>query len=247
MAIKKIKWQTLIEQIDAQDILDDTEQELKYIDGKINELTTSIQANELTDLMKYVDNYHLKPSEDLIWYDMDIVVSSWKEKDKRFVLLLKNKLREYIGFYRKILTDAGVQRALVYAKEFENDGNASGLERTSDSQTPQNSNLYNADEETADTLFDQAIANYASGINKNKSSSTSHTEGESSTTVTGTTWEEAKKNIELIFYNELKEYIMSIPERIYSYYSIDTLPAPLLCKKMLEHFEAVKDLLETDE
>ena len=121
MAIKKIKWETLITQIDAQDILDDTAQEMKWIDNQINALTTSIQANELYDLMKYVDDYHLKDSDNLVWKGLDIYVSSYKERDRRFILLLKNKLREYIAFYKKVLTDSGVQRALIYGKTYEND------------------------------------------------------------------------------------------------------------------------------
>lgn len=247
MAIKKIKWKTLVTQIDAQDIFDDTEQELIFIDDKINALTHSMRSKELRDLMKYVDDYHFSPSNTLVWENLDIYVSSFKEHDKRFILLLKNKMREYIGFYQKILTDSGIQRALVYAKTYENDGNASSTERGIDSATPQNSNLYDSAHPESDALFDQAIADFASSIDKNKASSESHSEGGSTTNVTGTTWEEGKKNIQLLFYNELKEYIMSLPERIYSYYSIDTIPAPELAKKFLAHLEEVREMFESDE
>ena len=50
-----------------------------------------------------------------------------------------------------------------------------------------------------------------------------------------------------MFYNELKEYIMSIPDRIYSYYSLDTIPAPQLCKTFIEHLVAVAEMMKTDE
>ena len=247
MAIKRIKWTQLVTQLDAQDILDDTAQELEYIDDKINALTGSMASKELKDLMKYVDDYHLKPSDSLVWKDLDIYVSSFKENDRRFILLLKNKLRDYIGFYRKILTDTGIQRALVYAKSYENDGNSSSIERGTDSVTPQNSNLYDSEHPESDALFDQAIADFASSIDKNKASSSSHSEGGSTTNVTGVTWEEGKKNLQLVFYNELKDYIMSLPERIYSYYSIDTIPAPELLKKFAQHLREVKGMADSDE
>lgn len=250
MAVKKIKWQTLITQISAEEVLTAVMDEIEDIDDLLN--GEDLSSDMLKELAQYVINYHLKglvndePNTNLVWKNLDIVVSSWRENDKRFILLLKNKLREYVLFYKKILTDSGVQRALVYSKEYENDGNAHSTERGTDSATPQNSNLYNAVEATADTLFDQAIANFASSINKNKASSDSHSEGGSTTNVTGTTWEEGKKNLQLMFYNELKEYIMSLPDRIYSYYSLDTLPAPLLAKKWLEHFEEVKDMVSNE-
>lgn len=247
MAIKKIKWKTLITQIDAQDVFDDTQQELEYIDNKLNALTLSMNSNELSDLMKYVDEYFLQPNKTLVWENMPIFVSSFKEMDRRFILLLKNKMREYIGFYKKILEDSGVQRALVYDKTYENDGNANTVERGTNSTTPQNSNLYNPAQPESDSLFDEAIANYASAIDKNKAHSDSHSEGGSVTNVTGVTWEESKKNLQLMFYNELKEYIMSIPDRIYSYYSLDTIPAPQLCKTFIEHLVAVAEMMKTDE
>lgn len=250
--IKKIRWIKLVKNIDAQDIFDDTEQELIYIDNKINALTQSMASKELRDLMKYVDDYFLKAGDDYIhsgnniWKDLYIYVSSFKENDKRFILLLKNKLREYIGFYRKILTDSGVQRALVYDKTYQNEGSASSVERGTNSETPQNSNLYDSEHPESDSLFDEAIANFASNIDKTKASSESSSSGGSTTEVTGVTWEEGKKNLQLLFYNELKEYLMSIPERIFSYYSIDTMPVPELAKMWIEYFKETP-VLESDE
>lgn len=245
MAIKKIKWTVLINQIDAQDILDDTEQELVYIDDKLNELTLSMSAKELRDLMKYVDDGFLH-DENNVWEDLNIYVSSFKENDKRFILLLKNKLREYLGFYKKILDNSGVQRALLYSKTYENDGNANSVERGTNSQTPQNSSLYNPQSPESDALFDQAIADYASAIDKQKAHSDSHSEGGSDTTVSGTTWEEGKKNLQLLFFNELKDYLMSIPERIYAYYSLDTVPFMELHKMRLEYFQQIKEMISDE-
>ena len=251
MAIKKIKWITLVTQNNAHEIITGLLNEIEDIDELLN--GEDISTDMLKELAQYVVSYHLQgvvegePNDNLIWKDMDVFTSSWKEKDKRFIFLLKNKLREYVLFYKKILTDAGVQRALVYEKSYENDGNASSTERGTNSATPQNSNLYDSEHPESDSLFDQAIADYASSIDKTKANSNSHSEGGSTTNVTGTTWEEGKKNLQLMFYNELKEYIMSLPDRIYSYYSLETIPAPYLCKKMIEHLDTVREMLETDE
>ena len=251
MAVKKIKWITLVTQNSAHEVITPLRSEIEDIDNLLN--GEDISVDMLKELAQYVVDYHLKgevegqPNDNLIWKDMPVYTSSWNEKDRRFILLLKNKLREYVLFYKKILTDKGVQRALSYAKTYENDGNASSTERGTDSATPQNSNLYDSEHPESDALFDKAIADFASSINKNKANSESHSEGGSTTNVTGTTWEEGKKNIQLIFYNELKEYIMSLPDRIYSHYSLETMPAPMLCKKMIEHLEEVGDMITSDE
>ena len=182
-----------------------------------------------------------------MWKDLLIYTSTFKEYDRRFLLLLSQKLLEYLNFYLKILTDSGVQRALVYAKSYENDGNSASVNRGTESVTPQNPNLYNADEETADTMFDQAIADYASSIDKNKASTSSHSEGESTTNVTGTTWDEQRKNLQMVYNNELCNYLASLPERIYSYYSLDTVPALELTKLFLNHIKESVDLFNTYE
>ena len=150
-------------------------------------------------------------------------------------------------FYEKIITDEGVSRNLSYAKEYSNEGSASSVDRGINSETPQNSNLYDSEHPESDSLFDEAIADYASNINKSKASQSSSNEGSSTTTVRGGTWDEQKKNIELMFFNELKEYIVSIPDRIYNYYSIDTVPAPELAIMQCNYLKDIAELLESYE
>lgn len=244
--VKKIKWKTLISQISANSVLFTTDfaNEIQKIDSFIDEkITEDFGETNLEDLYNYLKTDVIVSSNDGIWADMDVYTSSWVEKDKRFVYLLANKLREYIAFYKKVLTDEGVQRHLVYSKEYENDGNSNNIDRNINSDVPQNSNLYDPQAPTSNALFDQAIADYASSIAKNKADATSHTEGTSGTTVSGATWDEAKKNIQMMFYNELKDFIYSLPERIYSLYSLDTIPAPELIKKMIEHYHEVWDMI----
>lgn len=244
--VKKIKWKTLMSQISASTILftTDFQSQIQDIDSKIDELIDeNFGETNLEDLFNYLDTDVITADNDGIWADIDIYTSSWIEKDKRFIYLLANKLREYIAFYKKVLSDEGVQRHLVYSKEYENDGNSNNIDRNINSDVPQNSNLYDSEHPESNSLFDQAIADYASSIAKNKADTTSHTQGTSGTTVSGTTWDEAKKNIQMMFYNELKDFIYSLPERIYSLYSLDTIPAPELIKKMREHYHEVWDMI----
>ena len=246
MAVKKITWKQLMSNLSSADLFSGLEAELANIDSALNDSLDSYNQTPIKDVVTYIKTYIVTDSNNGIWKELPIYVSSFKENDLRFMHLLKAKIREYLGFYYKILTDEGVQRHLVYAKSYDNDGNSSAIERGFNSNTPQNSMLYNAVEATADTNFDQAIADYASNIDKNKSKTTSHTEGTSDTTVSGTTWEEGKKNVELFFFNELKDYLFSLPERIYHHYSLETVPAPELFKKFIEHLEEVREIVENE-
>ena len=247
MAIKKIKWKALMTNLDLNTELAKFTDDIEAIDEALNEALETYSDTPLKSILLTLNSDVLTSNTNGIWSNLDIYISSFKEHDKRFVQLLCAKIREYIAFYTKILNDSGVQRALQYAKTYENDGSASGIERGTNSVTPQNSSLYDSTHPESDALFDQAIADYASAIDKNKSSSTSHSQGGSTTNVTGVTWEEGKKNLQLMFYNELKEYLVSIPERVYSYYSIDTIPVPELTKLFFNYLDQVRQMFESDE
>ena len=248
MAIMKKTWNQLITSVDAQDIFDDISQELESIDNYFNSNLVSFRSKDLKDLMLYVDRYLLKPSQlegevyINVWQDLPIYVSSFKFSDRRFILLLKNKLREYVGFYLKLVQDSGVSRNLSYKKDYLNSGEASSVERGSNSETPNYSALYDSTHPESDSLFDQAIADYASNINKTKASSTNRNAGSSLTEVTGSTWEEQKKNLELVFFNELKDFIASLPERIYSYYAVDTVPFTELTREYFKYLYSLKEI-----
>ena len=241
MAVKKIKWNQLMNSLTTRNILSTLNEDIRDIDETLNDFVYH-SNNYLDGIYTIVLNICSSTEENNSWYDLDIFISSFKENDKRFVNLVATKLREYIAFYKKILNDNGVQRALVYSKEYSNLGDSNSSDRGTDSVTPQYSHLYDPAHPESDELFDQAIANFASSINKSKNSAHSETEGESTTNVTGTTWEEGKKNIQMMFFNELKDYIMSIPERIYSYYSLDTMPVRFLHEEFVNYIKALDSI-----
>ena len=240
--IKKILWKNLMTNLDAKTEFDKFNNEVKAVDDLINAKLSGYSTQSLFKILDLVCDQMLTNNDNGIWADLPVFMSSYREHDKRFIFLLCSNLREYIGFYKAMLTNNGVSRALEYAKTYSNDGEASSTERRTDSETPQNPSLYDSTHPESDTLFDQAIADYASAIGKNKASSTSKSWGGSTTNVSGVTWEEAKKNLQYVFYNELKNFIMSIPERIYSYYSLETTPMPSLLKMAFEDFLATLEL-----
>lgn len=293
MAVIKKKWNRFVGDLGAYSLLADFN---GYITGLDDLRRTKLNVNDpegIEDLFDYVMEHFIKynpVTNSNYWKDMDIFLSSFKQYDTRFINLIRLKLQEYVGFYKKVLTDNGVTRALLYSKSYQNLANSSSetsressqdntettsssasgsrneLGRKIHSETPQNSSLYNATESTADTLFDTAIADYASNLDRNKVSSSSSdsesgssrlqgsqedsatgstetsNEGSSSTSVTGTTWEEGQKNLELVFYNELKEYIARIPEMIYNHYSIDTKPFTELQKDFYDYIKSLESV-----
>ena len=332
MAVQKMKWQNLMSN---NTLLYPSAQSKKYfLDNLVNDIQAVDTAfaslfgsytGSIYDLfvaMRLLTNDY---SNNNPWYDMNIWTSSFKSKDKRVMFFIQNKLAEYVGFYKKVLTDAGVSRALMYTKTYQNAGNTSSntsntiSESSSNtkntttnsqkantkggsstrnnssnvnedgrkitSETPQNSMLWDSTTSSVtNAKFDQAIADYASRLEKNKvgregqeaetistnetdnttengtegvmgtstgsttdsgsGSSTTANSGNSTTNVTGVTWEEARKNLSLMFFNELKDYIMRIPEMIYSYYSIDTMPFTDLT---IEYFGYLHSLFESVE
>lgn len=239
MAVKKIKWSTLMSNLSICSALADLTAVIDEIDDLLNENISSSE-DYLRALFDNVEGvFHPQTS---IWKDMPIFISSYKEHDARFANLLCNKVREYINFYYKILTDSGVQRALAYSKSYSNSGSSSSQERGTDSVTPQNASLYDSQHPESDSLFDQAIADFASSINKTKGSTTSSTSGSSSTNVSGTTWEEAKQNLKLMFFNELKDYLMSLPERVYAYYSLETMPIRFLHEEFINYIKGLESI-----
>ena len=241
----KKTWNQVIEQNSPDSIITGVITDLEHIDTLLNLHSEGISSSYLKDLANHVKTALL--SVNGIWKDLPIFVSSYKFADKRIIHLISNKLREYVLFYEKLVTDDGVSRHLSYAKEYSNEGSASSTDRGINSETPQNSSLYDSQQPESDALFDQAIADYASNINKSKASQSSSNEGSSTTVVTGGTWEEQKKNIQLIFFNELKEYIVSIPDRIYSWYSIDTVPVPELIVMHGEYLHEIAELMKSYE
>lgn len=221
--LTKAEFDNLFEQID------------NLLVGKIDsDLSVYLMKNIYDDV---VDSY-LTPNNENVWKDLDIWLSSFKQRDKRIFNQIKLKLLQYLGFYKRILTDNGVARSVITHRTYSDKNVSSGENSSAYSETPQ-VNIAGGSIPTLDELME-----YLSNVTKNKDDIETNRDGESDLDVKSKTWDEEHKNLNMIFYNTLCEYIASIPKIIYNYYSLDTNPVPDLVSKSFEYFRSLKDIYE---
>ena len=171
-----------------------------------------------------------KPARVNLWKDMPIYMSSYDFNDFSKINEVYLRLLQYAGFYKKILTDKGLMRKVVTHRDYRNAGHNESTNKNIYSETPQ----------ASIASFD-TIINYVSNANKVDDESDSTTYGDSDLTVDSASWDEAEKNMKLIYYNDLISYINRIPHLIYSLYSLDTTPYTELQR---EYYEYIKVLYE---
>ena len=187
--------------------------------------------NRIKRLYDEITDHFLTNTEaDNYWADMPIFVSSYNFKNKTPFGELVLRITQYLGFYKKILTDKGLARSVVTHREYSNTGESDGNNKNYNSETPQ-INLDN---------FDDAIK-YASNLSKNEDHTESSTSGDSDLTVSSKSWDEEEKNLKYIFYNDLCDFIRKMPQWVYAQYSLDTMPAYDIVKETFNYF---KDIYE---
>lgn len=244
MSVLKKTWKELLTNVGEWELIfEDNEtipaQLIAKIDSEIKSLYPKVddgQGGEIELSPNYLSKAFNKvflmfqPDDNNIWKDMPIWVSSYKYNDSRIYIMLYTKLIEYLGFYNRILTDEGVAKKLVTHRTFEASSDSSGSSKDYDSETPQ----------IQLTNFDEAI-NYASRLGKTEDSATKDTDGSTDFELSKVEYDEALKNLKLTFYDELVEYMLRLPEIVYNYYCLDTMPVTDLVK---EYHNYLKDLYE---
>lgn len=197
-----------------------------YKDGE-----TITNDNRLYNIYNEITSHFTTVTEaDNYWKDLPIFVSSYNWRDKSVFGETVLRLTQYLGFYKKILTDKGIARSVVTHREYSNEGESDGTNRGYNSETPRI---------TLDN-FDDAIK-YASNLQKNTDHTESSTSGDSDLTVSSKSWDEEEKNLKYMFYNDLCDFIRQIPMYIYSKYSLDSMPAMDIREEVFNYF---KDLYE---
>lgn len=233
MSVLKVKWSDIqgyfpfddyLGYSIFQELLEEVDEE--FID-KIGEFNFEPLASTYSEM---ADDYLANPNTSL-WKDMPIFVSSYKVHDARILNELQSRLLQYIGFYRRILIDDGVARKLVTHRTFSGSGSSSGTYKNYESDTPQ-MNLTN---------FDDAI-DYATRLEKNTDSRSSSKEGETDYELKSFNWDEALKNMKMVFYNDLVRYINSIPVLIYNYYALDQYPVTESVKEYINYLKTLRDI-----
>lgn len=234
MSVMKMKWIRLLD--GKREYLDYNYYEtlLQECDTLFNEKLqgdgeTAYSFTSLADAFSDIYALFLDNDEaNNIWADLDIFVSSFKRYDLRIMHELRVRLLQYLGFYKKILTDDGVARKMVTHRNYSGTGTSSGDYKNYYSETPQ----------IELTNFDDAIK-YASTLEKNEDTRDTSKEGESDFELKSFNWDEALKNMKMVFYNDLIRYINSIPLLVYDYYALDEYPVGY---SIAEYFKTMKDL-----
>ena len=186
-------------------------------------------VTQVKGLIDYINDYYFTAGETCVWKDMPIYMSSFKEKDKRIVFTLRDRLLKYLRFFTKMITDDGLMRRMSVSRNFSNNSTDNNTSRNYYSETPQ---------ESLDN-FETAIIQYASNLTKDTSNRNGTQSGNSSETATNLSWDEGMKNLRLVFYNDLVDFIAEIPNIVYNYYCLDSRPAPALVS---EYYRSLIDL-----
>lgn len=220
MIVKK-KWNELVTENSISSLVIDnnTIALATALDTAIN--TKYSLSSQVENLVKHIKNDFLTASQDGVWYEMPIYTSSFKEKDKRVLYGLNDRLNKYLRFFTKMVTDDGLARQMSIDRGFENHGGESDTNKSYNSDTPQ---------EELDN-FETALIKYASSLSKDQRSRTSNQHGTSYERAKNTSWDEGMKNLRLVFYNDLVEFISAIPNIIYTEYCLDSRPYPALVKE----------------
>lgn len=206
-------------------------EEVDYLFTKSYRETTGSSDNDkrLTNIYLDIINHYTSTSETGVnenyWKDMPIYVSSYNYRLKAPFGEVILRLTQYLGFYKKILTDKGLARSVVTHRDYRNAGHSEGTNKNTNSETPQ-----------IETDFDDIIK-YASSLTKNEDETESSTWGDSDLSVESKSWEEEEKNLKLVFYNDLCDYIKRIPQWLYSQYALDCLPAKAIVEETFKYFK----------
>lgn len=223
---KKTTWQELIVKTKTDEILDG------HVDATAEEIDTLYLNkfgvdSKISALIQYMNGSYFATGDDLSnnpWKDLPIFISSYAENDQRLYYQLSQKINDYLAFYKKIITDDGLALKMTIQRYYASTGSSSNTNKNIESETPS----------IALDNFDQGIA-YASNLSKQTNDSEDSASGNSTDTHTKKTWDEEMKNMRLLFYNELVDYIANLPELIYNHYCLDSTPWWEIVKRSREY------------
>ena len=162
------------------------------------------------------------------WDDLVIFVSSFKDLGSHsYISKLFFDLRRYLEAYKMLLTNDGFAKKVIYQRFFHSQDEADGNNKNYFSETPQVS----SGDEALDNL------EYLSNASKDFSHGETSLDSEDNSTQTSTTWDEARKNYEMIYFKDIYRFIIKIPYLVYDFYALDDYPVTYSLK---EFYEAVK-------
>ena len=229
MVVKKTWNELLTETNGITGIIDTTVINLgKDVDTSFNTKYEKGHTN-LEGLLRDIKDYFLTSSDNNVWKELNIFMSSYKLKDFRFCRVIRDNLIKYLIFINKMINDEGIKRRMSTSRSFSNGTSSESEDKNYFSETPQ---------ATLDN-FETAIIKYASNLGKNDVTSTTRQNGSNTENVNSANWEEEFKNLEFAFYNDLADYITRIPDMLYNNFCLDSRPCTEIRKASRE---AIKDL-----
>ena len=224
MAVVKKTWNELmtenssIEDIITSDVIDLASQLDDAFKTKYGVLT------RVNDCIKLISQDYLTTvanDGNGLWEDLPIYMSSYRLRDRRICVQISDNLIRYLRFLVKMINDEGVTRKLYIQREFSNRNTSHNTDKNVYSETP----------ELELQSFEDAIK-YASNVSRSDNNGGSTQQGGSGETSTNVNWDEALKNLRFAFYNDIIDYIISIPSELYNYFSLDSRPiTELVCAR----------------
>ena len=190
------------------------------------DITTSIRT-----YLTYINSSFFSSEGNNQWSGLHIFLSSYSIGDQRFVYLLNDKLKKYLGFYNKFISQDGLAKTITVNRDYEDHSGSRNENRNIHSELPQ-IELDN---------FEDGIK-YASTLDKDTASGTVNTNGENSETRNEVTWDEAMENLRTMLFNDLIDYITHIPTMLFNHYSLDTMPYFEIIKSTFRYFENLSEV-----
>lgn len=235
--IIKMTWADFLTSIDSQIKLftrsdGDYNKLLDQLENAINGRFNGINPMKIKDMQLVVNSLL---SDTGSWKDLNIYLSSYSLNGLR-ALSVYNKTVQYLSWALKVITDNGVAGKIVNSRKMGENGTNTGKSKDTYSELPQ------VDTNT-ETQFDLDIS-YVSNITNNDNNSTYNRDVSEESNATSTTWKEEVENLQMIYLNEICNYIMNIPYTIYRSYSLDSMPVNELVKS---YYESVKEVFNINE
>ena len=169
--------------------------------------------------------YQYNASNTSNWDDMAIFISSFKPLGSHgYIEKVFYDLARYLDAYKLLLTNDGFAKHVSYHRFYHSQDEADGNNKNYYSETPQVS----SGDEALDNL------EYLSNASKDFSHGETSMDSEDTSTQTSTSWEEARKNMEMVYYKDLCRYIIKIPYLVYDYYALDDYPVTYSLKEFEE-------------
>lgn len=229
MSIKIMKWNDLMTKININDCINN-KSALYNVIKNLNDI-----YNEKVKGLGITNPYNLTKMYEVVidiitkdWNDLDIGVSSFGINQLR-VLDITNKYIQYVIWATKVVSDDGIAGIISNSRILGEKGVNTGKSKDTNSDLPQV-------DVNSQSQFELDMS-YVSNINNNDSSSNYNRDVNETTNMKSRTWEQEVKNLQMVYMNEIVDYITKLPYTIYKAYSLDATPVPLLISNYMKSFK----------